>query len=359
MGGSVAYQSASSAGGYSTGHVSLFHAGFPPGPDAGSAFVPFFVLLFAAPLLVGWLVIRRLNHERPLEQRRVLGIGLEAAIGFAVVSFVAAWLGRVLFSGAAARHAATRADGFALAVQLHPSLLAAIGLGLVWGLIGGLGAAFWWGTKHGVRWSIGAPATAGTGPASTPPVSPRVAPPPPPPASTPPVSPRVAPPPPPPPPASTPPVSPRVAPPPPPPPPASTPPVSPRRGSASASASACVNAACVSACGSASASACVNAACGSASACVNAACVSACGSASASACVNAACVSACGSASASACVNAASSPSASACVNAACVSAWLRLRLRQRRLCLRVWLRLRLPLSPMASCASARRAGRS
>jgi hypothetical protein len=169
LGGSVRFTSANFLAGNGlnsglSGHVSLMHFGFPAAHDAGSAPIFWFVLVLAPLVAVGWSVMRQLDKVRPSTEQAVLGVGLQAAIGFAAIAWVASIFGRVELVGLGIRHPGNP-DGVAGSLLLRPSAGAAIGLGLVWGLIGGLGAALWWGSTHGFKWSFleGSAAKMGSG----------------------------------------------------------------------------------------------------------------------------------------------------------------------------------------------------
>jgi hypothetical protein len=167
MGGSVALADEGGLidGGLDT-HISLLRWGFPPESDAGAAPVPFFLMLVLAPVAVAWLTTRRLNGEQPQTEQEVLKVGFLAALGFAVTAWLAGLLGRMELVGFA-----TDWDRSFGALVARPSASAALGLGLVWGLLGGLGAAFLWARRSGTPWQPApddAWATAPDGPAAPP-----------------------------------------------------------------------------------------------------------------------------------------------------------------------------------------------
>lgn len=132
------------------GHTSLFHFGFPPSSDAGAAPVPFFLLLAVAPAVVAWMVWRRLERERPSTEQDVMRTGFIIAISFAVVAFVLALLSQVALGAVGFKEDDFVGTGALIA---RPSVTGVLGLGLLWGLVGGLGAAFYWATQHRVRWN--------------------------------------------------------------------------------------------------------------------------------------------------------------------------------------------------------------
>jgi len=82
------------------------------------------------------------------------------ALGFVATALVAGWFARFL--------------GFAFVDRLHhgsgavtfaPALTPLTGLAVVWGLVAGLGTAFWWSWSRGLQWTTGAVA----GPSDAPP----------------------------------------------------------------------------------------------------------------------------------------------------------------------------------------------
>lgn len=155
-----------------SGHTSLFKFGFPPGADAGAAPVPFFILLAVAPAIVGWMVWRRLEKDRPTTEQDVMRVGFIIALAFAAVAFASALVSRVVLVGAAAKEDFDSGTGIGLVAR--PSIAGVLGLALLWGLAGGLGAAFYWATQHGVRWK--APPAPPTSTSAPPPMAPPTAP---------------------------------------------------------------------------------------------------------------------------------------------------------------------------------------
>lgn len=135
-------------------HVSLFHWGFPPGNDAGTATPLLLVLLASAPLAVGWIAYRQLERRGARSEQDVWAVGFLVGLGFALVAFLAAFFGRIL-AGAFASDLERSGDLF-----IRPSIAAALGLGLLWGVVGGLGAGYVWARRHdmAVRLTSGAPA---------------------------------------------------------------------------------------------------------------------------------------------------------------------------------------------------------
>jgi hypothetical protein len=149
-GGSFGFDTSAGA----TGHVSLMKFGFPPASDAGSAPIFWFVLLLVPLVVLGWFALRELDRARPATEQGVLGIGLRAGIGFALIAWLGGLLGRIEVAGFGLRAGDGNGDGVAGVLVWKPSVGAALGLGLVWGLVGAVGAALWWGSARGVRWTF-------------------------------------------------------------------------------------------------------------------------------------------------------------------------------------------------------------
>jgi len=136
--------------GLGSGHTSLLRFGFPPGSGAGAAPVPFFLLLVVAPAVVAWTVWRRLEKDRPSTQQEVMKVGFAIAIAFSLVAWLAALVSRVLLTTGATKSGSSRGTGTFLVAR--PSVGGVLGLSLLWALLGGLGAAFYWSTQRGVAW---------------------------------------------------------------------------------------------------------------------------------------------------------------------------------------------------------------
>jgi hypothetical protein len=155
-----------------SGHTSLAHFGMPAGPGAGAAPVWVFAAVILAPGAVAAAVWRRLERERPAEEQGALAVGAATAVGFAAAAWVAALVGRIVVLAAvtgskaglgSALLPATGRVRVGTLVALRPNPGAVLGLGLLWGLAGGLGAAFFWASRHNARWQISGPGgTAGT-----------------------------------------------------------------------------------------------------------------------------------------------------------------------------------------------------
>lgn len=150
-----------------SGHTSLFHFGLPAGPDAGAAPGWLFVAMVLAPAAVAAAVWRRLERERPADEQGALAVGAATAAGFAVTAWLAALVGRVVVLAAVNRSVGgvfdlgpetqdllVRRESIGTLVALRPNPAAVLGLGLLWGLAGGLGAAFLWASRHNARWQI-------------------------------------------------------------------------------------------------------------------------------------------------------------------------------------------------------------
>jgi hypothetical protein len=170
------------------GHTSLAHFGMPAGPGAGAAPIWLFAAVLLAPGAVAMTVWRRLERERPVEEQGALAVGAATGLGFAVAAWVAALVGRIVLLAAVTGPGGdvfpgaprivpvpTRATVGTL-VALRPNPAAVLGLGLLWGLAGGLGAAFLWASRRNARWQI---TGAGGPPGATPPPPPPAAVPPP------------------------------------------------------------------------------------------------------------------------------------------------------------------------------------
>ena len=138
-----------------TDHLSLFHIGFPPGPDAGAAPLPAFLVLALAPALVAWSVLLYLRSGPGPSRTNVPAVVAGAALGFAA----AAWLGAVAsgISVAAVADHLPRPRGLLVS---RAGAGGAFGLGLLWGALGAAAAALAWIRGSGRRPGPPAPAAA-------------------------------------------------------------------------------------------------------------------------------------------------------------------------------------------------------
>lgn len=158
MGGSVAVgegaaEDSAFVKGVITDHVSFPHWGFPPVEDAGSAPPYLLVLLVLAPVAVGWMAYRWLERRPAKSEQDLWSVGFLVALGFALASFVGALFGRILLA------AFTDDLDRGGVLFIRPSIAAALGLGLLWGIVGGLGGAVLWARRHGMS-VVAAPASA-------------------------------------------------------------------------------------------------------------------------------------------------------------------------------------------------------
>lgn len=160
-----------------SGHSSLLHFGLPAGPESGAAPVWLFAAVLLAPAVVASAVWRRLDRDRPADEQRVLASGAAVAAGFAGAAWLAALVGRVTLI---AYVGPTLEGGWfspspeelrrilhGAVVTARPNPASVLGLGLMWGLAGGLGAAFLWASRHNAPWLIAGTAAA-SAPASPP-----------------------------------------------------------------------------------------------------------------------------------------------------------------------------------------------
>jgi hypothetical protein len=155
-------------GGLAT-HTSLLHFGLPAGRTAAAA--PWlFPALLLAPGLVAATVWRRLERERPGEEQAALAIGAATGVGFALAAWLAALVGRIVllatvtfrggWFGYSPQVPAVELPPFNTTgtigsfLALRPNPAAVLSLALLWGLAGGLGAAFGWASRHNARWQI-------------------------------------------------------------------------------------------------------------------------------------------------------------------------------------------------------------
>ena len=166
------------------GHLSLTHFGLPPGPDAGAAPAWLFVVLLVAPAAVAAVVWRHLERVRPTQEQDALAVGAATAVGFAGAAWLLALVGRVALVAAIAAPGARsdlegaigllRGDGAGIGtlIAAQPNPFSVLFLALLWGLAGGLGAAFLWASRHNARWQVTAGGDAAASPAAPPPPPP-------------------------------------------------------------------------------------------------------------------------------------------------------------------------------------------
>jgi hypothetical protein len=156
-------------GGLAT-HTSLVHFGLPAGRAAAAAPVWLFAVLLLAPALVAATVWRRLERDRPGEEQAALAIGAATGLGFALAAWLAALVGRIVllatvtfrggWFGYSPQSTAAEIPPFNTEgtigsfLALRPNPAAVLSLALLWGLAGGLGAAFVWASRHNARWQI-------------------------------------------------------------------------------------------------------------------------------------------------------------------------------------------------------------
>lgn len=170
------------------GYTSLVHFGLPARPESGAAPAWLMAALLVAPAVVAVAVWRHLERSRPAEEQGALVVGAATAAGFAGAAWVAALIGRVAVVAAVGRpqnpfsgylpqvigHLGAGALGSVGAVVVaRPNPASVLGLALLWGLAGGLGAAAAWAAVHGVRWRVAGPTGESlAGPEPTPPPPP-------------------------------------------------------------------------------------------------------------------------------------------------------------------------------------------
>jgi hypothetical protein len=146
-----------------SGHTGLFHFGLPAGPGAGAAPGWLFVVLVLVPAAVAAAVWRRLERDRPADEQGALAVGAATGAAFAVTAWLAALVGRVVIL-AGVNRSGGRIVGLGSTVgtlvALRPNPAGVLGLGLLWGLAAGLGAAFLWASQHNARWQISGGAAA-------------------------------------------------------------------------------------------------------------------------------------------------------------------------------------------------------
>ena len=164
------------------GYTSLFHFGLPARPDSGAAPAWLMVALLIAPALVAAGVWRRLERDRPADEQGALTVGALMAAGFAGAAWLAALIGRVAVVAYVGRPqnplslpqivghlGAGRLGLVGAIVVIGPKPVSVLGLSLLWGLAGGLGAALVWAALHGVRWTPGQEAGEAEPPLAEPP----------------------------------------------------------------------------------------------------------------------------------------------------------------------------------------------
>jgi hypothetical protein len=145
------------------GHSSLSQFGLPAQPGSAAAPAWLFAALLLAPAVAALTTWRRLDRDRPADEQGALATGAAVGAGFAAAAWVAALVGRVALVAFVGPNAGGGWFGptgrFAPAlrgavVQAQPNPATVLGLALLWGLGGGLGAAFLWTSRHGVRWRV-------------------------------------------------------------------------------------------------------------------------------------------------------------------------------------------------------------
>ncbi|HEX2191811.1 MAG TPA: hypothetical protein VHH09_01325 [Acidimicrobiales bacterium] len=128
------------------GHLSLLHFGFPPDDGAGAAPAVAFVLLALAPALVAWSLGRELRRRPAAEEQDALAAAFACAAGFSAAALAGAVASAVWLSAIASDLA--RPGGMLVA---RPSVVGTLGLAVVWGLLGALGAALLLSRRRGPR----------------------------------------------------------------------------------------------------------------------------------------------------------------------------------------------------------------
>jgi hypothetical protein len=123
-------------------------------------------VLLVAPAAVAAIVWRRLEHERPTQEQDALAVGAATAVGFAAAAWLFALVGRIALlaaiappnsQGLAANALALlrgRGGGIGTLLAAEPNPVSVVFLALLWGLAGGLGAAFLWASRHNARWQV-------------------------------------------------------------------------------------------------------------------------------------------------------------------------------------------------------------
>ena len=128
------------------GHLSLLHFGFPPEGGAGAAPTAVFLLLALAPALVAWSLFRELRRRPPAEEQDAIAAAFACAAGFAAAALAGAVASAIWLTAIASDLA--RPGGMLVA---RPSVVGTLGLAMVWGLLGALGAALLLSRRPGPR----------------------------------------------------------------------------------------------------------------------------------------------------------------------------------------------------------------
>jgi hypothetical protein len=166
--------------GQPVGHLSLAHFGLPPAADAGAAPAWLFVVLLVAPAAVAAIVWRRLERQRPTQEQDALAVGAATAVGFALAAWLFSLVGRIALLAAITPPGAQgesanalsllrgQGGGIGTLLTAQPNPVSVLFLAVLWGLAGGLGAAFLWASRHNARWQV--TGEAGAPPPPAPPV---------------------------------------------------------------------------------------------------------------------------------------------------------------------------------------------
>jgi hypothetical protein len=135
-----------------------------------------FAVLLVGPLTVAAVVWRHLERVRPTQEQDALAAGAATAAGFAGAAWLLALVGRVALVAAIAPPDSSgdldtalgllqgRGPGIGTLISAQPNPMTVLFLALVWGLAGGLGAAFVWASRHNARWRVGQEPEAGGDP---------------------------------------------------------------------------------------------------------------------------------------------------------------------------------------------------
>ncbi len=111
-------------------HTSLLQFGLPAAPGSGAAPAWLFATMLLAPAVVALAVGRRLGR-----------VTLSAYVGPTV-------------AGGWSPFQTLERSMHPVAVVARPNPASVLGLALLWGLAGGLGAAFLWASRHNARWKL-------------------------------------------------------------------------------------------------------------------------------------------------------------------------------------------------------------